>query len=124
MASVAYPSTRPTAWPPVASRHLSLSWPQAKVVVVVLSALLALGFRVTALSTYGLSEDEINKVRAIEHYQAGDFTANAEHPMLMKLAMWASVEMAGVWNLVAPSDQAMPIETAMRLPNAVAGAAT
>jgi predicted membrane-bound dolichyl-phosphate-mannose-protein mannosyltransferase len=85
---------------------------------------LAFGFRVTALSTYGLSEDELNKVHAIAQYRAGHFSANAEHPMLMKLAMWASVDVAQTWNRVAPPAQAMSLETALRLPNAIAGAAT
>ena len=80
--------------------------------------------RIGALDTYGFSEDEINKVRAIEQYRAGRFGANAEHPMLMKLAMWGSVELAEAWNAVAPADAGMSIETAVRLPNAVAGGLT
>src|ERR1700682_733584 len=124
MAGVAYPSTLETTWQTVSSEPLPLTRARAKVVAVALATVLALAFRMVALSTYGLSEDEINKVRAIEQYRAGHFTANAEHPMLMKLAMWGSLELAGVWNRLAPSGQTMPIETAIRLPNAVAGAAT
>ena len=85
---------------------------------------LAFGYRTVALSTYGLSEDEVNKVRAIEQYRHGHFGANAEHPMLMKLAMWGSVELAGVWNHVAPTGQTVPIESALRLPNVIAGTLT
>src|SRR5262249_46237889 len=40
------------------------------------------------------------------------------------LAMWASVEASEAWNHVAPSRQAISLETAIRLPNALAGAAT
>src|SRR5262249_15267121 len=68
-------------------------------------------------------DDEINKVRAIEQYRGGHFAANAEHPMLMKLAMWTSVDLARAWNRVAPAASAISQETALRLPNAVAGAA-
>ncbi|HEY2152574.1 MAG TPA: glycosyltransferase family 39 protein [Vicinamibacterales bacterium] len=77
---------------------------------------LAFGLRAAALSTYGFSEDEINKVRAIEQYRHGALSANAEHPMLMKLAMLTSVD--------ATRGLGVPIETAVRLPNAVVGAAT
>src|SRR5262249_10089166 len=53
----------------------------------------------------------------------GEFSANAEHPMLMKLAMWASVELARTWNGFAPPEDHVSLETALRLPNAIAGAA-
>src|SRR3984893_5784755 len=44
--------------------------------------------------------------------------------MLMKLAMWGSVELVGVWNHVAPTGQTVPIESAIRLPNVLAGTLT
>jgi 4-amino-4-deoxy-L-arabinose transferase-like glycosyltransferase len=84
---------------------------------------LAFGLRAAGLSTYGFSEDETNKVRAIEEYRAGHLSANAEHPMLMKLAMLTSVQLSTAWNHLAPS-ASIPVETAVRLPNAVVGAAT
>jgi hypothetical protein len=124
MASVAYPSISATAWQTASSAELPVVRARAKVVAVAVATVLALSFRAVALSTYGLSDDEINKVRAIEQYGAGGFTANAEHPMLMKLAMWGSLELAAVWNRLAPSGQTMSTESAIRLPNVVAGAAT
>jgi len=122
MSVVAYSSSRATTWQDVHDQ--ALPWAHAKLIVLAIATVLAFSFRVNALSSYGLSEDEINKVHAIEQYRSGDFGANAEHPMLMKLAMWGSVELAGAWNRVAPPAQAMSLETAIRLPNAVAGAAT
>jgi hypothetical protein len=116
--------TYPTTWSSESSRGLGLTAARVRVAVVAAAAVLALALRVTALSTYGLSDDEVNKARAIERYRAGDFTANAEHPMLMKLAMWGSLEGAALWNRVAPAGRAVAVETAIRLPNAVAGAAT
>src|SRR5262245_44735806 len=83
----------------------------------------ALAFRTVGLATYGFSEDEINKVRAIEQYRAGHFVANAEHPMLMKLAMWSSVATADAWNRLVPSPLQLSPETAVRLPNAMVGSA-
>lgn len=106
----------------------SLTWGKAAsrtwIVALAMAVALAAGFRTIALDTYGFSEDEINKVRAIDAYRHGDFTANAEHPMLMKLAMWGSVEAASAWNRLAPPGDDVALETAIRLPNALAGAAT
>jgi hypothetical protein len=124
MPAVSYPPARPTTWIDAQTRAFPLTWVRVKWFVLVLATILALFFRVGALSTYGLSEDELNKVRAIQEYRAGHFAANAEHPMLMKLAMWGTCGLADAWNRVAPADAAMSMETAIRLPNAVAGAAT
>jgi dolichyl-phosphate-mannose-protein mannosyltransferase len=110
-------------WTDAPSRPLAIPRLSRGVVVVAL-AFVALTFRVSALSTYGFSEDEINKLRAIDAYRTGDFRANAEHPMLMKLAMWGSVTVVDAWNHVAPADRSVSLEAAIRAPNAIAGAAT
>jgi Dolichyl-phosphate-mannose-protein mannosyltransferase len=122
MPAALYSPSPSTTWDSVRTQTLPLA--QAQLIVLGIAVVLAFAFRVTALSTYGLSEDEMNKVQAVEQYRAGHFGANAEHPMLMKLAMWGSVELAQAWNRVAPPEQTMPLETAVRLPNAIAGAAT
>ncbi len=97
-------------------------------VAAVLAAvvLLAAAPRLWRLGTYGFSADEINKWRAVDSYNRGDFSANAEHPMLMKLAMWASVGMSGWWNAQPALAGIATIspEAALRLPNALVGAAT
>src|SRR5262249_10332824 len=121
MPAITCAATASTPWPN--ARGGALSWPRAWIVVLTI-ATVAVVVRTSALATYGLSEDEVNKVRAIEQYRGGVCSANAEHPMLMKLAMWASLGAARVWNHVAPPNHSMSIETALRLPNAVAGAAT
>jgi hypothetical protein len=82
----------------------------------------AVTFRTTALSTYGLSDDEVTKFHAAEAYARGDFGVNAEHPMLMKLAVWGSLGVADRWNAVVSSRYEIPVETAIRLPNALLGA--
>jgi 4-amino-4-deoxy-L-arabinose transferase-like glycosyltransferase len=110
---------------PTASRDVwQYALPQTWVVALAVIVVLAIGFRTLALDAYGLSEDEVNKVRAIEAYRQGVFSANAEHPMLMKLTMWASVEVASLWNRIAPAADMVSLESALRLPNAIAGAAT
>ncbi|HJT65260.1 MAG TPA: glycosyltransferase family 39 protein [Pyrinomonadaceae bacterium] len=85
-------------------------------VVGTLALLIVIGFglRVTQLSAIGFAEDEMNKLDAIHAYERGDFSANSEHPMVMKLLMWASLRSAPV-----NSDEA-----ALRLPNAIVGALT
>src|SRR5882672_622042 len=103
---------------------LSISVAQLRVVALTVVLAAATLTRTAHLATYGFSEDEINKVHAVEEYRHGRFGANAEHPMLMKLAMWGSVAASERWNAVAPPERAMSLETAIRLPNALAGAAT
>lgn len=76
--------------------------------------ILGFGLRVTQLGAVGFAEDEMNKLDAIHAYERGDFTANSEHPMIMKLLMWASVRNA-------PLDSE---EARLRLPNALIGALT
>jgi hypothetical protein len=124
MATATFPSPRATTWSLPSQERFAISRVKASAVWLVVLTAVALSVRVLDLSTYGLSEDEINKVQAIEQYRHGHFGANAEHPMLMKLAMWASLELTGAWNRVAPSGYPISIEAAVRLPNAVAGGAT
>jgi len=114
MPAVPFTPPRPAPWSDATNRALSVPWTRVRVVVLACATLLAAAIRVGALDTYGFSEDEINKVQAIEQYRAGRFGVNAEHPMLMKVAMWGS----------AAIFRSAPRETALRLPNAIAGAAT
>jgi predicted membrane-bound dolichyl-phosphate-mannose-protein mannosyltransferase len=88
-----------------------------------------LGFRVTGLSSEGLSEDELNKLVAVNDYRAHGLTsANGEHPFLMKALLSVSVIAAEKWNqtslVSAHPGLQVPVETALRLPNAVFGALT
>lgn len=89
----------------------SLEWS----IIASLAFLFVLGFglRVNQLGASGFAEDEMNKLDAVRAYQRGDFTANGEHPMLMKVLMWGSL------NAVPASE-----EVALRLPNALIGALT
>src|SRR3954471_13060606 len=81
---------------------LGLWIPLARLRVIALAVVLAAAgvVRMTHLATYGFSDDEINKVPAVEEYRLGRFEANAEHPMLMKVAMWGSVALSDRWNAV------------------------
>jgi hypothetical protein len=103
---------------------LSISRAQLRGVALALVLVAAGLTRTVHLSTYGFSEDEIQKVHAVQEYRHGRFGDNAEHPMLMKLAMWGSVALSERWNAVAPPDRTIALETAIRLPNALAGTAT
>jgi hypothetical protein len=123
--STVFPGPAPdvASWPTARPTGLVISHARARYVALALAVTVALAFRTVGLSTYGFSEDEMNKVHAIERYRAGDFAANAEHPMLMKLTMWGSVAAADAWNRLAPFEQRVSLEAAIRLPNAIAGAA-
>ena len=85
-------------------------------IVATLALLVVLGFglRVTQLDAIGFAEDEMNKLDAIHAYERGDFSVNSEHPMVMKLLMWASLR-----NVPAGSEEA-----ALRFPNVLIGALT
>lgn len=101
------------------------------VLVAALSALVLVGFgfRVTGLSSEGLSEDELNKLNAVTEYRTQGLTsANGEHPFLMKAALLISVIAVDKWNqasLVAAHPKLnVPVETSLRLPGALFGALT
>ena len=79
-----------------------------------LLVILGFGLRITQLSAIGFAEDEMNKLDAVHSYQRGDFSANSEHPMVMKVLMWASLH-AGAGDSE---------EAALRLPNVLIGALT
>jgi hypothetical protein len=87
------------------------------------------GFRAASLSSEGLSEDELNKLAAVNDYRAHGLTsANGEHPFLMKAMLAVSVISAEKWNASAVvanhSELRVPVESALRLPNVFFGALT
>jgi predicted membrane-bound dolichyl-phosphate-mannose-protein mannosyltransferase len=117
---------RPELFGQAGARSLSRT-----LLVAVLSALVIVGFgfRVSGLSTEGLSEDELNKLNAVSDYRAHGLTAaNGEHPLLMKAMLTISVIGAEKWNatslVAAHPELNLPIETSLRLPNALFGALT
>ncbi len=79
-----------------------------------LLVVLGFGLRVNQLGAIGFAEDEMNKLDAIHAYERGDFAINSEHPMVMKVLMWASLR-----GVPANSEEA-----ALRLPNVLIGALT
>jgi hypothetical protein len=91
--------------------------------------LVGFGFRAVNLGAEGLSEDELNKLHAVEDYRAHGLTAaNGEHPMLMKALLTVSVVAAEQWNSTSivsshPSLR-MSTEAALRLPGVILGAFT
>ena len=101
---------------------MPLSWETTTILAIGVMILLGFGLRVTGLGRIGFAEDEINKLEAARAYDRGDFTANSEHPMLMKAMVDVSMRGARVWNSV--TGQAISDETALRFPNALFGALT
>jgi hypothetical protein len=106
--------------------------PTSRVLVLSSLALLLLvgfGLRAYRLGTESLSEDELNKVRAVAEYRERGLTpANGEHPFLMKAMLAASIVASEAWNntsLARRSPQLqVSTETAARLPGAILGSLT
>jgi hypothetical protein len=94
---------------------------------LILLVVLGFGFRVSSLSSEGLSEDELNKLQAVADYREHGLTsANGEHPLLMKALLTGSLVFADKWNSVSALGGRMWIspETALRLPSTIFGALT
>lgn len=99
---------------------------QRKILVLAVLTLMALAVRVYQLDAVGLAEDETNKMFAVRSYEQGDFTANADHPMIMKMLCYGSLHLAEMWNNTAGKLAGLSVseETALRFPNALFGALT
>ena len=104
-------------------RPFAATLAQARALGLALLVAVALVPRVSSLGASGFSEDEINKLRAVSAYDHLDFSANAEHPMMMKLADWAAISAVRWWDAHVGA-AGVPVEAALRLPNAIVGTAT
>jgi predicted membrane-bound mannosyltransferase len=99
-----------------------------RVLVIGLALLVVAGFafRLTHLSAEGLSEDELNKLEAVNDYrQHGLTSANGEHPLLMKALQTATIVFADRWNSISLGrNNPIATETALRFPSVLFGALT
>jgi hypothetical protein len=95
-----------------------------RAILIATIVVLAFCARSYKLGSASLAEDEANKLFAVWCYKQGDFTANAEHPMLMKLLCLISTSAADAWNRFAGGRLAISEEVALRFPNALFGALT
>lgn len=102
-----------------------------KVLIIVLTVLVLTGFafRTTGIGSEGLSDDELNKLVAVNDYRARGLTgANGEHPFLMKALLGISLITSERWNqasFVASRPQLnVPVEVSLRVPGAIFGALT
>jgi hypothetical protein len=116
---------------PARARARGLAEAFERYAVVALVVLAAAGFALRAggVSSVGFAEDEINKLEAVRAYAGGDFTENAEHPMLMKALIFVSVTAAHAWNARAPEGERLRTldisdEAALRFPNVLFGSLT
>lgn len=99
------------------------------VAALILLFLFSFGFRVKGLGAEGLSDDELNKLLAVEDYRAHGLTgANGEHPFLMKALLTVSLFAAEKWNNSSlagrNAERRVSVETALRLPAVIFGALT
>ncbi|MDE3137896.1 MAG: phospholipid carrier-dependent glycosyltransferase [Acidobacteriota bacterium] len=89
--------------------------------------LVGLGLRAYRLGQPSLAEDEAAKWNSIQKYRRGQFAGvNSEHPMLMKVLAWASLDAGERYNRWALGHGWHPIrkEALLRLPIALLGALT
>src|SRR5215213_9855158 len=113
---------------PVEEREVSLTARLRRKKFTIILFIVALAFctRAYRLDAAGLAEDETNKIFAVRSYDQGDFTANADHPMLMKMLCYGSIKASQAWNNSVGAALGLQIaeEAALRLPNALFGALT
>ena len=98
-----------------------------RISILIFAVIIGFFFRIYNLNYVGFAEDEVNKINAVEKYLKGDFTPNAEHPMLMKNLILVSVVVSRYYNEnIAPklNVRKIPIEVAVRFPNVLFGALT
>ena len=86
-----------------------------------LLVLVGFGFRLNGLSSEGLSDDELNKLNAVNEYRTqGPTGANGEHPFLMKALLTVSVIVSDRWNqtslVTGRPGLNIPVETSLRVP--------
>ncbi|MGH9942222.1 MAG: ArnT family glycosyltransferase, partial [Pyrinomonadaceae bacterium] len=105
-----------TTRPPLFTRPVAIA--------LALLFLLGFGLRLGGVGEIGFAEDEINKLEAVRAYARGRITPNAEHPMLMKSLMLASVSVANAWNAHTGPQHQSSDEAALRFPNVFFGALT
>lgn len=118
----ALPSTSTHPINAIRAGGIVVSWQKTAVIAMAVMILCGAGLRLKGLGAVGFAEDEINKIDAARAYDRGDFTANAEHPMLMKILIDLSLRGARVLNSL--TSWAISDEAALRFPNALFGALT
>ncbi len=104
----------------------SLAARRAETFFLLLLTLAAFGLRFHRVGTISLAEDEAGKWLSIQQFKQGHFVGvNSEHPILMKLFVWASLGVGEQWNRWAGERPwRAREETFLRLPNLLFGAAT
>lgn len=100
----------------------TVTWSTYLVIALALLIVAGLGLRLNGVGKVGFAEDEINKLDAVRAYNRGDFSANSEHPMLMKAMIDLSLRGSAVMN--SRMGTKINEEAALRFPNALFGALT
>jgi len=100
----------------------TILWSKYAIAAVALLIVAGFSLRLSGVGNVGFAEDEINKLDAVRAYDRGDFSANSEHPMLMKVLMDVSLRGARAWN--ATIGGSVNEEAALRFPNVLVGALT
>jgi hypothetical protein len=115
-------ASKATSIPATRREPGTILWSRYAVAAVILLIVGGFGLRLSGIGKVGFAEDEINKLEAVRSYDRGDFSANSEHPMLMKVLMDLSLRGARTWN--ALTGGSVNEEAALRFPNVLIGALT
>ena len=120
-----------TATPPVVRASATSfpkrePWGKVGVALLVLALIVGGALRLYDLGGPSFSDDEIFKVNAVNSYRAGQWTVTGddEHPLAMKLLIYASYGVRDLWNTHVAGDNKVlevGIESATRMPNALVG---
>jgi len=99
------------------------------IIALAILVLTGFGFRISGIGSEGLSDDELNKLAAVNDYRAHGLTgANGEHPFLMKALLGVSLITSEHWNqtslIASHPNLTVPVEVSLRLPGAIIGALT
>src|SRR5437870_9922303 len=90
-------SSERSAVPSSSRVHGTVAW--QRVVVIALSLMIVAGpaLRLKGLGASGFAEDEIHKIKPVRPYTHGDFTATADHPLLMNVLLHRSMRASRAW---------------------------
>lgn len=100
---------------------------RAEVFFLLILTVAGFGLRLYRVGSISLAEDEAAKWLAIQEYKKGHFIGvNSEHPLMMKLLAWASLEIVERWNNHMDGQRWLKAreEAALRMPNLIVGALT
>lgn len=109
------------------SSNVPAPWGKSGVALLILAVVVGGFLRLYDIGGPSFSDDEVFKVNAVKAYREGRWTQTGddEHPLVMKLLIYASYGIRDLWNAAVGSEHRvleLGLESATRGPNALVGA--